>query len=426
MAKKGAVREVELQGHIIDSNILSQVFDRVMDMEGEFEVTQFQIGKRKDQPSYARILVKGRNEGHLDQILTELHRIGARIPETEDAVAEAAPDDRVAPRGFYTTTHHPTFVRWKRKWLPVERMGMDCLVVLEDGRAVAKPIARVRRGDLVLVGERGVRVVPPERPRGRSLFEFMGRSVSSERPSRNLVRQIAEEVAQTRKEGGKIAVVAGPAVVHTGAAPALAEMVRLGAIDLLLGGNALAVHDIEHALFGTSLGMDVKRGEPIPGGHKNHIYAISEILRCGSIEAAVKQGVLKSGILYECVKHRVPFILAGSIRDDGPLPEVVTDVVEAQEKTREALRDVELVLMVATMLHSIAVGNKLTSAVKTICVDINPSVVTKLMDRGTAQAVGVVTDVGAFLPMLAEELRKQKRLTEFHGSEAVSQTRPAQ
>lgn len=415
MGRKQAVREVEVEGHIIDSNILSQIFDRVMDMEGEFEVTQFEIGKRKEQPSYARILIRGKNEAHLDQILTEVHRLGARVPEAEEAQVEAAPDDKVAPRGFYSTTHHPTFVHWKGKWLPVESMGMDCLIVIEDSRAVAKPIARLRKGEWVLVGEKGVRVVPPERPRGRSLFEFMGKTVSSERPFRNLIKQIAEEIAETRREGGKIAVVAGPAVVHTGAAPALAEMVRLGAVDLLLAGNALAVHDVEHALFGTSLGMDVKKGEPTPGGHKNHIYAISEILRCGSIEAAVKQGVLKSGILYECVKSKTPFILAGSIRDDGPLPEVITDVVEAQERMRAALQDVELVIMLSTMLHSIAVGNKLTSNVKTICVDINPSVVTKLMDRGTAQAVGVVTDVGAFLPMLAEELRKQKRLTEFPG-----------
>ncbi len=415
MGRRQSVREVEVEGHIIDSNILSQIFDRVMDMEGEFEITRFEIGKKKEQTSYARILIKGKSEAHLDQILTEVHRLGARVPEAEQAQVESAPDDKVAPRGFYSTTHHPTFVHWKGKWLPVESMGMDCLVVVEDSKAIAKPIARLKKGERVLVGEKGVRVVPPERPRGRSLFEFMGKTVSSERPSRNLIKQIAEEVAETRREGAKIAVVAGPAVVHTGAAPALAEMVRLGAVDLLLAGNALAVHDVEHALFGTSLGMDVKRGEPTPGGHKNHIYAISEILRCGSIEGAVKQGVLKSGILYECVKSKVPFILAGSIRDDGPLPEVITDVIEAQEKMREALREVELVLMVSTMLHSIAVGNKLTSNVKTICVDINPSVVTKLMDRGTAQAVGVVTDVGAFLPMLAEELRKQKRLTEFPG-----------
>jgi len=407
-SRQGAVREIELEGHIIDSLIMTRVFDKIMDMEGEFEVLQFDIGKKKTETSYARLLVKGRGERHLDAILTELHSIGARLPEVGDVKTEKVERDKVAPKGFYSTTHHPTFVRYKGKWLSVEKMGMDCLIVLRGGRAVCEPLARIRKGDTVIVGDKGVRVTPPERPRGRTLFGFMSRSVSSERPSKNLVVQIAEEMVQGRKSGGKIAVVAGPAVVHTGASPALAEIIRKGYVDVLLAGNALAVHDIESNLYGTSLGMDVKNAVPVPGGHKNHIYAISEIIRYGSIENAIRKGVLKGGIMYECIKNKVPFILAGSIRDDGPLPEVITDTVRAQEKMRDALADATLVLMMATMLHSIAVGNKLSSSAKTICVDINPSVVTKLIDRGTAHAIGIVTDVGIFLPALAEELKKFK------------------
>ncbi|MBI4361866.1 MAG: TIGR00300 family protein [Euryarchaeota archaeon] len=412
-----SVREIELEGHIIDSNILPQVFDRIMELDGEFEVLQFQMGKKKTETSFARILVKGKNETHLDQILTEVHRLGARIPEAENSVLEEATADKVPPPGFYSTTHHPTYIHMGGRWLPVERIGMDCLIVVREGKALCVPLSRIRQGDRVVIGEKGVRVVPPERPRRRSLFEFMSRQVSTERPSKNLIRQISDELAQAKREGGRIAVVAGPAVVHTGGAPALAEMVRLGYVDVLLAGNALAVHDIEANLYGTSLGMDVKKAETVPGGHRHHIYAIAEILRHGSIAAAVQKGTVKGGILYECITHGVPFILAGSIRDDGPLPEVITDVVEAQEKMREALADVEIVLMMSTMLHSIAVGNKISSAVKTICIDINPSVVTKLMDRGTAQAIGIVTDVGTFLPALAEELRKQRKLTEFAGKE---------
>lgn len=400
------VREIELEGHIIDSQILTKILDRIMDLDGDFEVLEFRIGKRKTEKSYARILVKGESRSHLDRILSEIHPLGARIAEVEEVELCAAEADRVAPRGFYSTTNHPTYVRYKGEWLPVEGISMDSLIVIKGKRAVCKSISELRKGDLVVVGSRGVRVIPPERPRKASLFEFMGRIVSSERPSTNIIRRVAEEMKQVKSNGGKIAVVAGPAVVHTGAAPYLAEMIRMGYVDLLLGGNALAVHDIECAMFGTSLGMDVKKGEPVPGGHRNHLYAISEIIACGSIRNAVRKGIVKSGIMYECVKHRIPFILAGSIRDDGPLPEVITDVMRAQREMKRALRGIQMVIMLATMLHSIAVGNKLSSSVKTVCVDINPAAITKLMDRGTAQAIGIVTDVGTFLPALVRELRR--------------------
>jgi lysine-ketoglutarate reductase/saccharopine dehydrogenase-like protein (TIGR00300 family) len=398
------IREVELQGHIIDSLTLTRVLDKIMDLDGEFDILTFKIGEHKSDPSYVRLAVKGRDEAHLDRIMSDLHRLGAQVPEIEEVQLGVAEKDKVPPKGFYSTTNHPTFVHQLGAWIPVEGIEMDCMIVVRDDRAVCTPLHHVVAGDLVVLGQRGVRVVPPERPRTRSLFEFMGGAVSSERPSATLIHQIAVEMVNAKVQGKKIAVVAGPAVSHTGAAEALSKIIRRGYVDALLAGNALAVHDIERDLYGTSLGLDVNTAELVSGGHKNHLYAISQVVRCGSITAAVHQGLVKSGIMYECIVNNVPFVLAGSIRDDGPLPEVITDTMAAQDAMYELLKDVDLVLMMATMLHSIAVGNMLPSYVKTICVDINPSTVTKLIDRGTAQAIGVVTDVGTFLPTLASEL----------------------
>ncbi len=399
-----AMREIVLEGHIIDSWILPRVFDKIMDMGGEFEVVDFQIGTHKTAHSRTRILITGKDETHADAILEELHRLGANLPEVEDARIETAPADKVVPEGFYSTTNHDTYVKLDGKWKQARNISMDRLIVIREGEPVCEPLAHIRKGDTVIVGEQGVRVIPPERPRERTLFEFMGGGASPERPSANLIKQIADEMRQIRSRGGRIAIVAGPAVVHTGASPALAQMIRGGHVDVLLSGNALAVHDIEYNLYGTSLGMNIENGELASSGHKHHIYAISKIMACGSIENAVKQGTLKGGIMYECIKNRIPFVLAGSIRDDGPLPEVITDTMEAKDAMKDALQGADMVIMAATMLHSIAAGNLLLSKVKTICVDINPSAVTKLTDRGTAQAVGIVTDVGAFLPALADAL----------------------
>lgn len=406
-----SVKEIELEGHIIDSLILPRVLDTIMDMDGDFEILELRVGKRTTDTSYCRILVRGRDERHLNEILYALHKLGARIPEVEEAELKPALADGVLPDGFYTTTNHPTYVNVGGEWLEVENIEMDKVIVVypERKRAVAKPIRKVRKGELVVVGTRGIRVIPPERPRGSmGIFEFMSSKTSPEKPTRSLIRSIAREIHKTKKEGGKIVVVAGPAVVHTGAAPALAKMIRDGYVDVLLAGNALAVHDIEYALFGTSLGMDIETGKPAPGGHRHHLWAINIVNRAGSIRKAVELGFIRSGIMYECVKNNVPFVLAGSIRDDGPLPDVITDVLEAQDRMREHLRGASLVLMLATALHSIAVGNMLPSTVKTICVDINPNTITKLLDRGTAQAVGIVTNVGEFLTLLVEELSKLK------------------
>lgn len=407
---------VELEGHLIDSYILPKVFDRVMDLGGEFEVLEFRIGRRKEETSYAKILVRGRSRSHLEFIVRELRGLGAVPVSAGDVRLEEAPRDMVLPDGFYATTNNPTWIRYKGRWVEVEDLCMDRVIVVDprSGRAYCKGLREVRRGDLVVVGEEGVRVKLPEYPRsGAGIFEFMGSRASSEKPTATIVRKIAEEIYRVKEGGGKIVVVAGPAVVHTGAAEHLARMVRMGFVDVLLSGNALAVHDVEYALFGTSLGFKVDEASRMPGGHRNHLAAINEVMKCGGLRGAVEKGVLRKGIFYECIVNGVPYVLAGSIRDDGPIPDVITDVVEAQKAYRKHLRDADLVLMLASMLHSVAVGNLLPSTVRTVCVDINPAVPLKLLDRGTFQSVGVVSDVGVFLPMLVDELARLKAL---HGS----------
>ncbi len=402
-------REVEVEGHLIDSMILSRIFDRIMDLGGEFEVLEFRIGKRKHEYSYARLLVRGKSPEHLDQIVSELYRLGAWSPTPKEVKLEPAPDDRVLPDDFYSTTNHPTYIYYRGRWIEVENLAMDKVIVVDPvtERAFCKRILDVKKGELIVVGEEGLRIRPPERPReGVGIFEFMSSKASSEKPSVSIVKHIARDMHEIKRRRGRIVVVAGPAVVHTGAAPALAKMIKLGYVDVLLSGNALAVHDVEYALFGTSLGVYVDTGVAMLRGHRNHLAAINEIMKAGGLRKAVEKGVLKSGIMYECIINNVPYVLAGSIRDDGPLPDVVTDVMEAQKLYAEYLRDSDMVLMLATMLHSIAAGNLLPSTTKVVCVDINPAVAIKLLDRGSAQAIGVVSDVGTFLPLLVEELER--------------------
>lgn len=401
------IADIEMDGHLIDSLILTKALDKIMDMGGEFEIKKFIIGQKKHDTSHVQITVVGEDTTHLEKILLELHALGARLIELEDAKLERAPANMVVPRGFYSTTNHPTYVRQYGYWIEVEDIHMDCLIVLDDKKAICTPIRHIKKGDQIVLGTSGVKVVPPERPRKRSFFSFMSNEVSSERPSGELVKQLAEEIINVKHSNGRIGVVCGPAVVHTGAGLSLAKLIRDGYVDVLLAGNAIAVHDIERQLFGTSLGMDCA-GNATSGGHRNHIYAISEIMASGSIRNAIDEGKLKGGIMYECIEKGVPFILAGSIRDDGPLPEVIIDTVKAKDAMEKALHDVEMVIMMGSMLHSIAVGNLLPSYVKTICVDINPATVTKLMDRGSAQAIGLVTDIGIFLPHLVNEIQRQE------------------
>ena len=386
--------------------ILSKILDAVMDQRGDFEFLEFRVGKRKDDYSFARIRVDGRSQDHLGSMLREVIRLGATVEETPEVEYEPAPRDGVLPDDFYSTTNHPTSVYLGGEWVEVMDLMMDKQVIVEPGkpRAYCKPIGQVVRGDLVVVGDKGVRIKPPERPReGVGAFEFMNSDVSSEKPSSAIIREVAVSLHETALKGGKIVVVAGPAVIHTGGGPYLARMVELGYVDALLSGNALAVHDVEYALFGTSLGvrLDQVGGVKQP---RNHIAAINEVMRAGSLRALVGGGLLRSGVFHQLIVRGVPFVLAGSIRDDGPLPEVVTSSSEAQMLYREVVKDADYVLMLASTLHSIAVGNMLASDVKTVCVDINPAVVTKLSDRGTSQAIGLVTDVGAFLPLLVGEL----------------------
>lgn len=402
-------QKVEVEGHLIDSMILTRIFDTIMDLNGEFEVLEFRIGKAKEDYSYARLIVKADTKEKLERILEEVYREGASPISIEEVRLEEAPKDMVMPDDFYSTTNNRTYIYYKDHWVEVEGIMMDKCIVYDPhtNRAFCKPIRDVKRGDLIVVGEQGVKVVPPERPReGVDVFQFMSSIASSERPTIHIVKKIAKDMYNIKKRNGKILVVSGPAVVHTGVSDSLAKLIRKGYIDGLMAGNALAVHDIENALFGTSLGMHVHDGTLAVRGHRNHMRAINEVFNAGSIKAMVEQGILTKGIMYECVKNNVPFVLAGSLRDDGPLPDVITDVVEAQRRHRELLKGADMILMLSTMLHSIAVGNMLNSNVKVVVVDINQPMVTKLLDRGTWQAIGIVSDVGAFLPLLLSNIEK--------------------
>ena len=403
-------QEIEVSGHLIDSSILTKIFDKIMDLHGEFQVEEINIGKKKKDPSYARLSVIGKNQKHLGEILETIHREGAVSKIQKGILLKKSPKDMVMPDDFYSTTNNHTQVFHNKKWIQVENMMMDKCIVVRYNRAFCVPVRDVRKGDEIIVGEGGIKITPPERPReGVNVFEFMGSSSSSERPTQHIAKKVAEDIYKTKKIGGKIIIVGGPAIVHTGAADAVADLIRLGFVDGVLAGNALAVHDIEYATLGTSLGMNVHDATLAYRGHRNHMETINAVFRAGSIANMVKTKKLTRGIMYQCVKNKIPFVLAGSIRDDGPLPDVITDVSVAQREYKKILKDANMVIMISTMLHSIATGNMLPANVKVIVVDINQPTVTKLMDRGTWQALGIVTDVGAFLPMVAQQIKKHKK-----------------
>ena len=402
-------QEIEVSGHLIDSLILTKIFDKIMDLKGEFQVQEIDIGKRKRDQSYARLLVNGKDKKHLDKILETIYREGAISKIQKKITLKKSPKNYVMPDNFYSTTNNHTQVFHKGLWIQVENMMMDKCIVVKGNRASCVPVRDVKKGDQIVVGEEGIKITPPERPReGVNVFEFMGSSSSSERPTQHIAKKVAEDIYNIKKKGGKIVIVGGPAIVHTGAADAISELIKSGYIDGLLAGNALAVHDIEYATLGTSLGMNVHDATLAYRGHRNHMDAINAVFKAGSIANMVKTKKLTKGIMYECVKNKVPFVLAGSIRDDGPLPDVITDVTQAQREYKKILKDASMVFMISTMLHSIATGNMLPANVKVIVVDINQSTVTKLMDRGTWQALGIVSDVGAFLPMVVQQIRKKK------------------
>ena len=398
---------VEAQGHLIDSHIMEQIFDQVVEFGGRFEVEEFRVGRTNSEPSYLRLKVESSERPTMDRLLQQLLGLGCSPVDSGDAQLRAVERDRCAPEDFYSTTNHRTLIRHLQQWIEVENQRMDALVVIAGGRAVCRRMRDLQAGDQVVVGMRGIRVVPESKERDRMAFAFMSNGISSERQVETAVRQTANLIEQSIEQGQKVLAVAGPVVVHTGGVPGLSQLIRSGFVHGLLSGNALGVHDVEAALFGTSLGVRLADGRQEEHGHRNHMRAINAIYHCGGIEHAVESGRLRSGILYECVKNHVPFVLAGSLRDDGPLPDTITDMNEAQDAYAQQLKGTGLVLCLGSMLHSIATGNMLPSWVKIVCVDINPAVATKVSDRGTGQAVGVVTDVGLFLDLLSRTLVKK-------------------
>ena len=395
---------VEAQGHLIDSHIMEQIFDQVVEFGGRFEVEEFRVGRTNSEPSYLRLKVESSERPTMDRLLQQLLGLGCSPVDSGDAQLRAVERDRCAPEDFYSTTNHRTLIRHLQQWIEVENQRMDALVVIAGGRAVCRRMRDLQAGDQVVVGMRGIRVVPESKERDRMAFAFMSNGISSERQVETAVRQTANLIEQSIEQGQKVLAVAGPVVVHTGGVPGLSQLIRSGFVHGLLSGNALGVHDVEAALFGTSLGVRLADGRQEEHGHRNHMRAINAIYHCGGIEHAVESGRLRSGILYECVKNHVPFVLAGSLRDDGPLPDTLTDMNAAQDAYAKQLKGAGLVLCLGSMLHSIATGNMLPSWVKIVCVDINPAVATKVSDRGTGQAVGVVTDVGLFLDLLSKAL----------------------
>ncbi|MFZ4628091.1 MAG: TIGR00300 family protein [Blastocatellia bacterium] len=405
---------VEAEGHLVDSQILSNIMDRVIECGAIYEVQDFTLGRTNEQFSRLRLRVIAPSREVLFRTLEELIELGCYQAELRDAQVKPAPMDRVVPDDFYSTTNHRTYVRLDGAWHEVAKQRMDGVIVIErDGNAdsaqpVCRPVCRklrdVRAGDEVVCGALGIRIQPEFKARDRMGFAFMANEISSERRAETAVQKVAQMMRLVKAEGGRIIFVAGPVVIHTGGTAAFSQIIRRGYVDALLAGNAIAVHDIEHALYGTSLGVDLDRGIPIEEGHKNHMRAINAINRYGSIRGAVEAGLLRSGVMYECVRHQVPFVLAGSIRDDGPLPDTKMDLIEAQEAYAEQLVGAGMVICLSSMLHSIGVGNMTPSWVRMVCVDINPAVVTKLSDRGSQQTVGIVTDVGTFLNLLSQHL----------------------
>ncbi len=395
---------VELSGHIIDSLLLGKVLDSIVEAGADYRIVEIEVGRTNSDESSSRLEISARDARTLQRLLENLNVFGVNRVLLSPARLVACELDGVLPAGFYSTTNLPTYVLTDNGKQKVENPEMDCALIVSNDTVRTVPMHRVRKGDRVVVGFDGVEVTAPSKPRGPSPFEFMTSEVSSERPKPLLLERVAERIRATRAAGGRVLVVAGPAVIHTGAGPDLARLVRNGWVDVLFAGNGFATHDIESNVLGTSLGISVKEGTPTEHGHANHLRAINEVRRAGSIRAAIANGWLSAGVMYECVQAGVPFLLAGSLRDDGPLPDVVTDTVVAADKMRELIGGVSLAVMLASTLHAIATGNVLPAWVETYCVDINQAVVTKLADRGSHQAFGIVTDVGLFVRALAGEL----------------------
>ncbi len=395
---------VEARGHLIDSGIMSMILDRIIEGKCTFKIERFTVGRTNEDESVTRIKVHSPSREVLDALLDVLVPLGCYLTKEEDAHIVPAPGKAQVPDDFYSTTNHRTFIRQGGEWKLVQDQRMDAVIRLDSDGPRAVKLRDVCKGDPVVCGHPGIKVVPEFKDRERKDFTFMTNEISSERRVEVAVRQLAELLRQTRTEGGRIAMVCGPVVVHTGGVEGMATLIREGYVQAFLGGNAIAVHDIEYAVYHTSLGVYLETGALAHEGHRNHMRAINFINHHGSIARAVEAGALQSGIMYELVTHHVPFALAGSIRDDGPLPDTICDMIEAQKRYSELLKGTSLVVILGTMLHGIGAGNMIPSHVRTICVDINPAVVTKLSDRGSSQTVGIVTDVGMFLHLLRQQL----------------------
>jgi lysine-ketoglutarate reductase/saccharopine dehydrogenase-like protein (TIGR00300 family) len=397
---------VTAEGHLVDSQLLKSIFDRVIDRGGDFEVLHFELGRTNEDFSKLTLKISAADPATLGQLIEDLIPFGCHAVGEQDALLRRADKDGCAPEDFYSTTNQRTQLRVGGRWLDVERQRMDAAIVVQDGRAICRKLRELRTGDRVVCGLEGIRVTPEFRDRDRSDFSFMSNEVSSERRVEASVARIARTMDDIKGRGGKVVFVAGPVVIHTGGVTYFSDLIRRGYVDVLLSGNALAAHDAELSLFGTSLGVDLETGMPVAGGHRHHMRAINAINRAGSIRASVETGVLTHGIMVECVRAHVKYLLAGSIRDDGPIVDTIRDIVDAQDQYAAALADAGIVIILSSMLHGIGVGNMLPAWVPVVCVDINPAVVTKLADRGSSQTVGLVTDVGLFLHQLAKQLTR--------------------
>ncbi len=409
-------RTIRMEGHLLDSGLVNRALDTIVAGGGSFQVLSFDLGKQRQDSSRAEVKVSAPDDSVMADIMGQLIDLGAfAMPDEDTAISvelEGVVQDGVAPDDFYVTTIYPTEVCVDQQWLRVEGQRMDGAIAITKDKG--QPVARCKllrdllQGEEVVVGSKGIHAIrtAPSLKKKSDDFSFMGAGVSSERRVELVVDQIAWDMRQIRDRGGKVVITAGPVVIHTGGSEHLRNLIRGGYVQALLGGNAIAVHDIEQSMKGTSLGMDMKRGVSVHGGHRHHLQAINTVRRYGSIAKTVEAGVLKSGVMYECVKNNVPFSLAGSIRDDGPLPDTKMDLLEAQADYARLIEGADLILMLSTMLHSIGVGNMTPAGVKMVCVDINPAVVTKLSDRGSVESTGVVTDVGLFLSLLVQQLGK--------------------
>lgn len=396
---------VTMEGHLIDSDILRRAFARIVGDGGEFEIQEFRVGKTNAEPSFVSLAVKARDPQVLDQILQELSYLGATT-DLGDARFAPAEADGILPDEFYSSSNFDTFVRVEGQWHAAKDQKMDSALVLREGAPCCVKQGLVRKGEPVALRGPGIRVRPPERSRDFSVFGFMSNDISAEINKGIAITGTARELVKARAAGEKIVVVPGPAVVHSGGDLALARLVRAGWVDVLLTGNAFAVHDLEKSILKTSLGVCQMSGRAVEGGSRNHLFAINAVNRVGGIRQAVESGLVNSGVMFELVRRGTPFVLAASIRDDGPLKDVITDTVAAQKAYLEALRGAGVCLMLASALHSIAVGNLLPARVKTVCVDMTESVPVKLSNRGSMQAIGLVTDVGFFLERLEAELQR--------------------